>query len=76
MNSRRDLLILGIISILLIWSVFVQLVGAFYYPNGNWDGEPNVVVIQKNYGIGMIANNEGFSAGVMPSKIRCEFFLP
>jgi hypothetical protein len=28
---------------MLIWSVFVQAVGAFYYPNGNWDATPQNV---------------------------------
>jgi len=30
------------IFLILIWSLCVQFVGAFYYPSGNWDGEPNV----------------------------------
>lgn len=42
-KTRKNLLIVCIISILLIWSVFAQLVGAFYYPNGNWDGKPQSV---------------------------------
>jgi len=41
-KTRKNLLVICIISILLIWSVFAQLVGVFCYPNGNWDGDPNV----------------------------------
>ena len=29
-----------IIVSLIMWSVFVQIVGAFYYPNGNWNDSP------------------------------------
>jgi hypothetical protein len=41
-KNRKNLFVIGFLFILLIWSVFAQFVGAFYYPNGNWDGEPNV----------------------------------
>jgi len=41
--QRKDLLYLSLIAIMLIWSVFVQAVGAFYYPNGNWDATPQNV---------------------------------
>lgn len=34
---------LFIISMLLFYSFFVQFVGAFFYPNGNWDGVPESV---------------------------------
>jgi len=37
---RKDLLYLSLIALMLIWSIFVQAVGAFYYPNGNWDATP------------------------------------
>jgi 4-amino-4-deoxy-L-arabinose transferase-like glycosyltransferase len=40
MKNRWNLLVVSIFSILLLWSVFVQIVGAFYYPNGGWDGNP------------------------------------
>ena len=42
LRDSKNLLLICIISFLLIWSIFVQFVGAFYYPNGNWDGDPNV----------------------------------
>ncbi|MDD1687202.1 hypothetical protein [Methanoregula sp.] len=29
-----------LIGALILWSVFVQVVGAFYYPNGNWNDSP------------------------------------
>ncbi len=32
----------GFIGLLIVWSLFVQFVGAFYYPMGDWDGNPNV----------------------------------
>ena len=41
-KRRRNLFVICIFSILLIWSIFAQLVGAFYYPNGGWDANPNV----------------------------------
>ncbi|MDD5736071.1 MAG: hypothetical protein PHQ39_11460 [Methanothrix soehngenii] len=41
-KQKKNLLKILIFSILLIWSIFVQFVGAFYYPNGGWDGSPSV----------------------------------
>jgi len=41
-KPKKNLFIIFIFSILLIWSIFVQIVGAFYYPNGDWNGSPNV----------------------------------
>jgi hypothetical protein len=41
--QREDLLYLSLIAIMLIWSVFVQAVGAFCYPNGSWDATPQNV---------------------------------
>jgi len=40
---RRDLLYLSLIALLFVWSIFVQAVGAFCYPNGNWDDTPQSV---------------------------------
>lgn len=40
--NRKNLLVISIFVILLVWSIFAQFVGAFYYPNGNWDEESNV----------------------------------
>jgi hypothetical protein len=41
---KKNLLVVCIFSIFLIWSVFAQIVGAFYYPltNSSWDADPNV----------------------------------
>jgi hypothetical protein len=39
-NGRSGRRILIIILILSIWSIFVQVVGALYYPNGWWNGIP------------------------------------
>ena len=46
-NTRRGLLLfnalpLAGLAVLLIPSVFSQVIGAFYYPNGSWDADPNV----------------------------------
>jgi len=41
-NKYSKFLIFGLIGIFIIWSLFVQFVGAFYYPMGNWDSKPNV----------------------------------
>ena len=38
----KKILSLSFILILLLVSVFVQIVGAFYYPNGGWDENPNI----------------------------------
>jgi hypothetical protein len=40
--TKKNIFVICTISLLLVWSVFVQFVGAFYYPNGDWDGNPNV----------------------------------
>ena len=39
----KDVICLALVAVLLIWSIFVQAVGAFCYPNGNWDGAPKNV---------------------------------
>jgi hypothetical protein len=41
-KNGKKLLKICIIIVLLLWSCFAQFVGAFYYPNGGWDGNPNV----------------------------------
>lgn len=35
-------LICLVVLLLIIWSVFVQVVGAFYYPDGSWDSQPSI----------------------------------
>lgn len=41
-KNINNLLVVCFFALFLIWSVFAQIVGAFYYPNGCWDGTPNV----------------------------------
>lgn len=38
--DQKKILQAGVILVLVAFSVFVQITGAFYYPNGNWDGIP------------------------------------
>lgn len=45
---RKDILSLCLIAAILIWSVFAQMVGVFFYPNGNWDGTPQPVDLSPN----------------------------
>jgi len=45
-KSIKNILIVSVISLFVIWSVFVQIVGAFYYPNGNWEEFPKFTVDQ------------------------------
>lgn len=40
--DKKKILLFGFILVILIWSFFVQIVGAFYFPGGNWDGDPNI----------------------------------
>lgn len=40
--DKKKILSLSFILVLLVWSVFTQIIGAFYYPSGNWDGYPNI----------------------------------
>jgi uncharacterized protein Veg len=42
LSNKRENLKVIIISTLLLWSILVQIIGAFYYPSGNWDAEPNI----------------------------------
>ncbi|MDD1728688.1 MAG: glycosyltransferase family 39 protein [Methanospirillum sp.] len=35
----------GIVIVLVAWSIFVQVVGAFYYPNGNWNDSPSTFTL-------------------------------
>lgn len=39
-TSSKNIIYALLISVILIWSIFVQIVGAFYYPNGLWDVTP------------------------------------
>jgi len=42
-HSAKRIILLCLILILIIWSVFVQVIGVFYYPNGNWNGSPEII---------------------------------
>jgi len=44
--SIKKILVISIISLFVIWSVFAQIVGAFYYPNGNWQEFPKFTIDQ------------------------------
>jgi hypothetical protein len=37
LRNKKNIFLISILSLLLVWSVFVQFIGAFYYPNGNLD---------------------------------------
>jgi hypothetical protein len=57
-----------VILFLLFYSLFVQIVGAFYYPNGNWDGFPNSVDIKPEERVWNIHDTQiirSFSAGMI-----------
>jgi hypothetical protein len=40
--NKKQALTVFMLALLLIPSVFSQVIGAFYYPNGSWDADPNV----------------------------------
>jgi len=40
--DTKKVLSISLILVLLLSSIFVQIVGVFYYPNGGWDGNPNI----------------------------------
>ena len=42
LSNKREILRFIIISALVLCSISVQIIGAFYYPNSSWDGEPNI----------------------------------
>lgn len=42
-QDKAAFFVLCLVGVLLTWSIFVQFIGAFYYPNGNWDGTPQSV---------------------------------
>ena len=46
MASLKKILIVCVISVFVVWSVFAQIVGAFYYPNGNWQEFPQFTEAQ------------------------------
>lgn len=46
-TDRKKKLQVVIITVLLAWSILVQITGAFYYPNGNWDGSPASVDVSE-----------------------------
>ena len=40
--NHKKVISFGLILILLLISIFVQIIGVFYYPNGSWDADPNI----------------------------------
>jgi hypothetical protein len=40
--SKKEVLVIAVLILLVIPSIFSQIIGAFYYPGGNWDGNPNI----------------------------------
>ena len=54
-----------VILVLVAWSVFVQVTGAFCYPNGNWDGSPaSVDVSERLWDFNDTQISRSYSAGV------------
>jgi hypothetical protein len=43
-STTARIICLAIVS-LILWSVFVQAVGVFYYPNGNWNDSPSTFTV-------------------------------
>lgn len=41
-HDKKKLLSIGFVFLLLFFSIFIQIVGAFYYPNGGWDEDLNI----------------------------------
>lgn len=41
-NNYLKLFKFGLVGLFIIWSLLVQFVGAFYYPMGCWDCNPNI----------------------------------
>jgi hypothetical protein len=81
MANKRNWFIIGVLSVLLVWSIFVQVVGTFYYPNGGWEGD------LRNHEGKLYANldeklwdwkdtqiTRSFNAG--PAPIAWKFMLP
>lgn len=66
-KNKKNLLVVCIFSILLIWSVLAQIVGAFYYPNGMWDADPDVNLHpEKCWNLNDTQITRSFSAGIVP----------
>lgn len=66
-RHRKSLLVIGIFSISLIWSIFAQIVGAFYYPNGNWDANTSAYD-EKLWDWKDTQIMRSFSAGIIPPR--------
>jgi 4-amino-4-deoxy-L-arabinose transferase-like glycosyltransferase len=69
--GRRGKITTFFIFLLVIISIFVQIVGVFYYPNGNWDGEPDNVDLhpERLWDINDSQITRSLSAGIMgPEK--------
>lgn len=45
--TKKELGYYTVFAVLLILSVFVQITGSFYYPNGNWDGDTSPIIGKK-----------------------------
>lgn len=40
--NKKEALVVFVLALLLIPSIFSQIIGSFYYPKGNWDADPNI----------------------------------
>jgi len=67
-KNRKKLLIVGVFSVLLIWSIFAQIVGVFYFPNGNWDADSGVTLTntEKLWDWKDTPITRSFDAGIVP----------
>ncbi len=72
LSGFKNLSTIFVVSTLIFWSFFTQFVGAFYYPNGNWDGDPNVDLHpEKLWDWRDTQLTRTFSAGMASSPLSC-----
>jgi 4-amino-4-deoxy-L-arabinose transferase-like glycosyltransferase len=73
-KNVRKYFIIFVIALFICWSVFVQVVGAFYYPKGGWEFKQNVDQIPQrfwNWDDSLILQN--FLAGPYPVNPASSF---
>lgn len=70
--NLKNLFAVLAVGVLVFWSFFTQFVGAFYYPNGNWDGDPNVDLHpEKLWDWKDTQLTRTFKAGMASSPLSC-----
>lgn len=68
--NKKNIFTLSVILLLISWSISVQIIGVFCYPNGNWNGEPKNVDFhpERLWYLNDTQIMRNFNAGMAPTR--------